>query len=841
MTVFGSGLIAQEVPPLGPSFATAQTLFLQGELDLALEMAYTGTQIESDNEDWWRLEGEILMLRGDYEELYARMTSASAAVPSGLWVMMLRKDAARYHEELWPQSYYEESEIVQAINYAAYQRRLPVAEDAGFLAAISQATLRAGIEPKLILERFLKPAQEAEPASRDAFLIAGQLALDKQDPALASRTFQRGLELFPDDPGMLAGYAASFRDSNPRQMMELAQRALAQNPTQISARLLMIDYQINAEDFATARLEIDRVLDVNPRHAEAHAYLAAIANLQNNYAAAEAHLDDALRDWPRNPRVPHLIGLKLSQRYRFEEGAAAQRRAVAADPNFMPAKVQLARDLLRLGEEEEGWYFAELAHEGDGYNIDAFNLTTLRDRIDDFTTVESDHFRIRMSTEEADIYGDRALALLGEARVDLTRRYGIELEKVTTVEIYPNSQDFAVRTFGMPGVGGFLGVCFGSVFTVNSPASQQANWEAVLWHEFAHVITLTMSNNRMPRWLSEGISVYEELRRNPAWGQLMSADYYRRIEAGEFKPVSRMSAAFMEAEDGAATMFAYYQSYLVVDYLISTYGFEPLRELLRDLANDREINDALAAHFAPMDELDDAFTDFAKDLADNFAPDLDLSLEEETPGMFVQILPNADLPFSDQNLEESLARVGNMMDNESWANARELLETLIDEGTYFPDPENLHRLHAHVCRELGDEEAEKASLLTIVSHQADQLPAVRRLLDLAQADGNWAKVAQWSDAWLAIDPLGATPWRARLEAHLALDEPTVARAAGETLLRLDPPDRAAIHFQLASLLEPSDSSAARRHVLQALEEAPRFREAYELLDRITAPAVSNSH
>jgi tetratricopeptide (TPR) repeat protein len=182
-----------------------------------------------------------------------------------------------------------------------------------------------------------------------------------------------------------------------------------------------------------------------------------------------------------------------------------------------------------------------------------------------------------------------------------------------------------------------------------------------------------------------------------------------------------------------------------------------------------------------------------------------------------------------------------MMDNESWANARELLETLIDEGTYFPDPENLHRLHAHVCRELGDEEAEKASLLTIVSHQADQLPAVRRLLDLAQADGNWAEVAQWSDAWLAIDPLGATPWRARLEAHLALDEPTVARAAGETLLRLDPPDRAAIHFQLASLLEPSDSSAARRHVLQALEEAPRFREAYELLDRITAPAVSNSH
>ena len=53
---------------------------------------------------------------------------------------------------------------------------------------------------------------------------------------------------------------------------------------------------------------------------------------------------------------------------------------------------------------------------------------------------------------------------------------------------------------------------------------------------------------------------------------------------------------------------------------------------------------------------------------------------------------------------------------------------------------------------------------------------------------------------LAIDPLGTTPWRARLRAHAQLDQPAIAIAAGETLLRLDPPDRAAIHHQLATLL-----------------------------------------
>ena len=46
------------------------------------------------------------------------------------------------------------------------------------------------------------------------------------------------------------------------------------------------------------------------------------------------------------------------------------------------------------------------------------------------------------------------------------------LKEPVIVEIFPQKKEFAVRTFGLPGADGLLGVCFGRVITANSPASQ---------------------------------------------------------------------------------------------------------------------------------------------------------------------------------------------------------------------------------------------------------------------------------------------------------------------------------------------------------------------------------
>lgn len=810
----------------------AQEHFRKGEYEAVLAPSGSmKTSDEAEQESWLRLEIQTLLDLGRYEEANDQLTGAAASVLFSLPLRLLQREV-RLRINQTEGTTLTMPEITRAVNYAASLRGREHVRSAEYQALLGEACLIAGLDPRLALENFLRPAQRAEPASAAAFLVAGKLALEKRDFALAARTFGDGLKIAPEEPDLLWGLAASFQTGDRKQLVAAAERALQINPRHVPTHVLLAENFIDAEQRELASVHLDLALAVNPHAPEAHALRAVLAHLARDPAAAARHRTAALSTWRNNPRVDHLIGRKLSQQYQFSDGAAAQRRALGFDPAFTPAKVQLAQDLLRLGQEGEGWKLAAEAHQADAYNVEAFNLSTLHDQLDHFTVLSSPHFRVRMAANEAPLYGDRVLALLERAHGHLTQRYGIALEQPAIVEIYPDPKDFAVRTFGMPDIGGFLGVCFGPLFTINSPASAQANWEAVLWHEFTHVITLTMTRNRMPRWLSEGISVFEERQANPAWGQLMSLNYRERIMTGKTQPISRMSSAFLEAKDGRDTQFAYFQSALVVQFLVERHGFEKLRSLLKSLADGTEANAALAQTFGPLTALDDAFAAYARDAAVAFGKNLDF--RRETGGITQMLAQNLPGLRTSPNVPLLLNEAREAAERSEWKVVQEKLAPLSAAGLYFPGTENFHTLLAQAAAGLGDVAAEREALLTIAAHEGDALSAVTRLLSLAQAANDAPATKRWAEALLAINPLAPTPWRALLGAAEQTDDHATAAHAGVVLLKLDPPDFASLHFRVARQLASIDSAAARRHALQALEEAPRFRAAYDLLAMLPA-------
>ncbi|MEX1094720.1 MAG: tetratricopeptide repeat protein [Planctomycetales bacterium] len=705
--------------------------------------------------------------------------------------------------------------------------------DAADLVAIGEAALLAGGDAREVLEGFFDRAMRKDGGCREAFLASGRLALAKHDPGLAAEILGDAAARFPDDPEVQHALASALEEVDPQRATELYAKVRKLDPRHVPTLVALAGRRIDSEDYAGAEKLLAEALAVNPRNSEAWALRAAIAHLANRPDEEERCRDQALASWQRNPLVDHVIGQKLSQKYRFAEGAARQKQALAFDERYLPARIQLAQDLLRLGREAEGWRLAEATHETDGYDVVTFNLLELRDRIAKFATVRDDDFVVRMEAREAEVYGDRVLALLGRAKRTLCARYELDLREPIVVEIFTDPNDFAVRTFGMPAASGYLGVCFGKVITANSPdgrGGRPFNWESVLWHEFCHVVTLERTHNRMPRWLSEGISVYEERRADPAWGQSMTPAYREMILGGALTPIGSLSSAFLSPKSPLHVAFAYYESALVVEYLVDEYGLESLQNVLEDLAAGIAINDALERRCDPLLKLELEFHRFARERAEAFAPRVDWSAPDlaalsnddaDALGKFVKEHPTNRAALS--------AQADALLAEQAFEQAKAPLRKLIDLFPEDAGPEAPHVRLAQCHRALGEFEEERVLLEAVAWRDPAAIGIYIRLAELARKRADWQAVVEHVERALAVNPMLPAPWRDLAIAHDRLGADADAARAYRTLLAFDPPDPARLHFRLAELQHRAGDRNAKRHVLLAIEHAPRFRDAHRLL------------
>ena len=808
---------------------TARQQFLTGKYTEVIAAAGEASAQNLPTDEWPLLHVRALMATGLYPEARRQVEAALQHYPLSIRLRLLGYDVLRANGDL-PAArtlfdQFEQYASNRPWAYSGPEDRL----------AIGRATLIAGADPKVVLEKFFDPLKKAKPEFRESYIATGELALAKGDFALAGKVFGEAAKKFPDDPDIQFGIARAFASGDAETTAGALGKTLKLNPNHVAARLLLADRAIDAEDYARADALIGEALAINPALPEAHAMRAVLANLRADAKGEQQARDAALKHWPTNPAVDWQIGQKLSRKYRFSESADRQRQALKFDPAYIPAKMQLAQDLLRLGQDAEGWKLVEEVQKADPYDVVAFNLTTLHDRIAKFQTLKSEHFLVRMDPQEAAIYGQDALALLERAHSTLTKKYGFEIKQQTIVEIFPEQKDFAIRTFGLPGGQGYLGVCFGRLITANSPAARPgsaANWQAILWHEFCHVVTLTMTKNKMPRWLSEGISVYEERQQRGNWGEKMQPRYRRMILGEDLTPVSQLSGAFLKPKTPAHLGFAYYESSLVVEYLVERFGLEKVKRILSDLARGVEINEAIAAHAQPIAEIDAEFAARAKTLAKATGPALDWA--KPAPADVDGGALDGFLAKNPNNFDALMTQAMNRIAAGEWEAAKTPLQKLIALYPGQHDAESAYSLLARAHRELKETAEELAVLNKIAELSPDAPDAYARLIELATARQDWPEVLANAARFAAVNPLTSTPHRAAAAASEALGKKPDAIAAYRTVLRLAPENPADIHYRLARLLHETRDPSAKREALLALEEAPRFRAALKLLLEINS-------
>lgn len=815
----------------GADFADAEKLLRAGkyaecEKVVAAEMAAGEVTAK-----WWELKVRAEVVRGKYDEAGKTIEAARMKFSSELTLHLLA------HEVYRTSGREKESKEVLAAVQEQIDKR--AAYTAAEKVALGRHLLETGTDAKVVLDKFFLPVLKSSPDFLEAHFATAELALAKHDRAYAAELLQKAPKSAAESPRFHFLMARAFADDDRERSTKTIADALAINPHHADSLLLRADHLITSEDYTAAEAALNAVLMVDPGEPRAWAYKAAIANLKADPAGEKEARAKALARWEANPQVDHLIGRKLSQDYRFKEGAAYQRLSLGKDANYLPAKAQLAQDLLRLGDEKEGWKLAAEVFAADGYDVVAHNLVALRDHLAKFRTLSADGIVVRMDDLEADLYGPRALAVLQRAKKVLGEKYGVTLDGVVTVEIFPKNQDFTVRTFGMPGAAGFLGVCFGPVITVNSPASQgkdPSNWEAVLWHEFCHTVTLHKTRNKMPRWLSEGISVYEELQENPGWGQWMNPRYREMILGDDLTPLSKLTSAFMNAKSGLHVQFAYFESAVAVGFLVKQYGFDTLKGLLDDIGKGLPVNEALERRTgAPLAKLDVDFEKYIRDKAKATAPEatwekVDLPDTADAAAIRAWLEKHPKNFWGRQRLSARLVR------DEKWAEAEAEAVAMRNLYPDYVGPSNAYELLAVVYQKTGKTKEEAAALTELVKRDGDATAAMQRLIELNEAAGDWPAAADNARRWLAVNPLTAAPHRALAKAAEMSKATGEAITAYRAVLRFGVPDAADVRYRLAALLEQAgEKDKAKREVLKALEDAPRSREAHELLLRLVGP------
>lgn len=710
------------------------------------------------------------------------------------------------------------------------------------LVAVGRAVSFLGrTEPALFHDalRAFDEASAADPGWPEPVVRVGSLFLGKYDSPSAQTEFQKALAANPRHPGALFGLAAALEFDGSSQARNVLAQLLDLNPNHVEARAMRARQHLIREGHAEAREEAEKALLVNPNSLSALTALAGVHLAEGDLADFREVRSRALSINPHYAALDATLADLSVKTRRYVQAVARAEAAVQLDSASWEAWGLLGLNELRLGQIEKGRADLERAFAGDPYNPWFKNNLDLLDTFDRFETVRTEHFELFLHGTEADLLATYLVPIVEEAYDSLFRRYRVEPPLPVRVELFPSHADFSVRTLGEVGLGA-LGVSFGSVLIMDSPGAREVgdyNWASVFWHELAHTFHLGMTDNRVPRWFSEGLAVHEQRHGRAGWGHQPSLAFLRALRDGELKKVSELNDGFMRPAYPEQVIFSYYQASLVFQVIEDRHGFDAIRRMLDGYRRGETTVDLFESVLGEsLDDFDDEFDDYLKDrfrsplrglvqLGDPLGPTASTSELEDflrsNPGDLVARL-----------------RLGAMLvGEERFEDAESHLEEALHIFPEYGGGDSPHWYLAQIHRARGDLQQAVASLERLTQYSESAYDAFVMQADLL------VELGRPEEAALALDK-AVLVWPYDTALHLQLaelnsevgffDGAVRERAA---VVALAPTDMAEAHYLLAVAYRDADDRVnARRSLLRALDLAPNYEEALELLLELRARA-----
>jgi tetratricopeptide (TPR) repeat protein len=824
----------KKVPASDKAWADAQRLLVRatatiGKYDEAESIARRATATPRGGELWNAL-GEVLLLRGKRAPAESAFVRAIDAHASDSLVAAFNLAELHYDRGEHDRAMKEFDQFIDVYNKAAGANL--TSEE---LVAVATAVRYLGATNPELFKDALKAYDQAvrvDPYNADAKVKLGELFLDKYNFDDAQKTFADILESNPRDPRALLGAARRLEADGQPGGDSLLRAALTVNPEYVEARTLHAEMLLSLEDYAAAQQDVDRALAVNPLAGHTLAVAAAIKFLTHDSTGYEAMRARALAANPNDAELYATLAELAGNVRLYRTAADFATQGVTLDPKNWHAWAVLGNNQLRLGQIAEGRKSLETAFGGDPYSVWVKNTLDLLDTYKNYDLIPSTHFQFMIEKDESPILSIYLKRLAEQAYDTFSKKYQYTPPPPIRIEVYRSHADFSVRTVGLAGLGA-LGVSFGTTLAFDSPAAKDAgpfNWGSTVWHELAHTFTLGSTDNRIPRWLSEGLSVYEEHHARPGWGFNVSPAFLNAFKEGKLVPVSRMNDGFMHPAYPEQVQFSYYQASLVCELIARDFGEPAILAMLRayrDGATTEQVFQRVL--HTDMPSFDKKFDDYLKTRFAAVLPSI-----TRTP-------PEISGDMSTSDLEAALQRAPNDFGVQLMAGAALLGKDDTDRAiaalerarTIFPEyggDDSPYALLAQAYDTKGDLQKEAEVLTKWTSLTETNADALTKLADVQQKLGQPQAAADALDRLMFMNPFDMATHERLAELSRAAGDKQRAVREREAIVALGPVDKPAALYELAlAQHEAGDDAAARKSVLRSLEDAPNFEKAQELL------------
>ncbi|MBZ5609406.1 MAG: tetratricopeptide repeat protein [Acidobacteriia bacterium] len=648
------------------------------------------------------------------------------------------------------------------------------------------------------------------PKSAEYRVRWGRLFLERFVPTEAGGLFQEAIAIDKNDAQAYLGMALVAAQDFGSKAVEFAEKAAELDPKLAEARELLAYLALEDNDEDRAAKEADKAIAISPEALDGMAIHATIDWLHDK--TTTPWIDRILKINPVYGEAYSTAGHFFVINRRYPEGIRAYRKALELNPELWEARAQLGINLMRLGEEGEARAQLEQCYNAKYTSNETVNSLRLLDSYKNYKIFETDNTILKLHSKEAELLRPYFESELKRALATYEKKYQMKLKGPVQVEVYPDHEDFAVRTMGMPGLGA-LGVTFGSVVAMDSPSGRPPgsfHWASTMWHELSHVFVLQATGSRVPRWFTEGLAVYEETAAAPDWGDRLDPEAINAIKNKKLLPIAQLDRGFIRPTYPSQVIVSYFQGGKICSYIAEKWGYSKLLEMIQSFAKLESTPDVIRK-------------------------DLGLEPEEFDKQFFAWL--DAQTKTTVEHFDDWRKQVKTLVEEERAKKYDEAIHIGgVIEGFYtdYVEPGSVYEVMSDAYLAKGDKASARKELEKWNQVGGRSPLLIERLAKLQEEGGDPKKAAATLDRLNYIYPEDQELHQRLGDLWLAQNNVAGAIREFQAVVALKPLDQAAAHFKLAEAYRMANRmNEARDQVFLSLEAAPGYKPAQKLLLEIS--------